>query len=111
MTIIQPHQKSFLNVLLIITCLMAVFAASSLIFLYNRWIDADHNISRLTAEIQKIQAQGAELQDKIFAFSSSENLNGFLKTNQLFKDQQPRYLEVRVGGVNNLPLAAGNSSF
>ena len=76
--------------------MIAVLVLSSfwLIFLYNRSVDLEHRISDGQAQLRKLQAGKAELQDKIFALSSDANLGSISGERHLVKDKTPEYFEV-----------------
>ena len=65
-----------------------------LVVLYNLSVDLEYKLKEAKAEFQKIEAQNAEFQDKIFAVFKSENLENFAKDKGLIKDQEPEYFRL-----------------
>ncbi len=94
MTFIQSDKKSFIQYALFIIIGALIIVSFALIFLYNHSVDLEHSVSRAGADLQKLQTQTAELQDKIFTLSSDANLQKLSEERHFVKDKQPRYLEV-----------------
>lgn len=94
MTFIQPTQKNFINIAIPVLICILIFASVWLIFLYNRSINLEHGISQTEKDLQKLQVDRAELQDKIFALSNDANLQKLSKERGLFQEKAPQYMEV-----------------
>jgi len=63
-----------------------------LVVLYNRMVNFNHNLSATRSELQKIQAQNAELKDKVFSLFDSRSSYDF--EGKLIQDKNPQYLEI-----------------
>ncbi|GEM_PF-1132094 len=95
MTFIQPKKGSstLLNKTLLLLIAGLVLGAFWIVILYNSFVNFNHGLSGLRLEFQQVQAQNAELKDKIFHVFDSAKTNNFNGT-QLVQDKNPEYLEV-----------------
>lgn len=94
MTFIQPNRDSSLsNKILVILILCLVFGTLWLIVLYNKYVNFSHGLSQMRSEFKEIQAQNAELKEKIFNLVDISNLEKFNGSN-FIQDKNPQYLEI-----------------
>ena len=94
MTLIQPTEKNLINLVLFCMITMLVLSSFWLIYLYNSSVNLEHRLSDGQAQLRKLQAGKAELQDRIFGLSSDANLLSVANERHLVKDKTPEYFEV-----------------
>lgn len=94
MTFIQPKKGSnILNKILILLAAGLVLGAFWMVILYNNYVNLNHGLSNLRLEFKQVQAQNAELKDKIFrALDLAKSNNP--SDRRLIQDKNPEYLEV-----------------
>ena len=95
MTILQPHKKiTLLTKLLIVLAIPLALEIVSLVILSNQTVNLRHEISKINLEIQKVENDNVEIEDKTFALFDNQNLADFSKTRALVQEKNPEYLEV-----------------
>lgn len=99
MTIIKPRtQSSFvLRYFLFILVFLLIAAGILLVFLYNRAVNWEQSIHSASAETKRLQAENAELQDKLFSLFTNARVETLASEYGLIKDKSPRYIEVPKG--------------
>lgn len=82
------------------TILMAVLmacilgAALVLMVMYNRLINTEGRIALVTEQINRLQAENSDLQDKTVGLFSSEVLEQIARDRGYVKERTPRYVTV-----------------
>lgn len=95
MTFIQPNNKegSFLNKILMILAGLLFLGSVWLVVIYNSVVNFNHGISQMKAEVEQIQAQNVEIENKIFSLINDASLKN--KAGEgLVQDKNPQYFEV-----------------
>ncbi|MBI3589265.1 MAG: hypothetical protein HY093_02530 [Candidatus Liptonbacteria bacterium] len=93
MTFIKPEKLSFVIKLLISSIVPLVSGVFYLIFMYNQVVNLDQDITKLKREIEVNQAATADLNQKVFAFFESENVDQIIATLGLVQEKNPDYFE------------------
>ena len=91
MTYIQPAKKSLMNMILMWLIAAIVLGSLFLVMIYNKIVNFEYGIAEVKAEIKEIQAENAELQEKIFTFFSADNFLEVIGDN-FIQDKNPEYL-------------------
>lgn len=65
-----------------------------LIILYNSFVNMNQGAVQMKAQISGLQAQNAELKDKVFSFFDTQNLQNLAARRHLVQDKNPQYLEI-----------------
>lgn len=95
MTIIRPKRTTASLSLVIGLLVGALFVSSIfLVVLYNRLVNLNHAITRVSAEFKDIQLNIAELHDKTFSLFNKEYLEEFARGRGLVEDRTPQYLPI-----------------
>ncbi len=94
MTFIQPNQKNLINTIIAILIIAVAFVALSLIFIYNRSVNLEHSVSGAENELRQLETSRAEIQDKIFAILSDDNLQKVSASKGFIKDKNPIYFKI-----------------
>ena len=93
MTIIQPKEKSRLNILIILLSLFCASVIWWMVSVYNSTVDLSHNITVLEVRIQKGEVASAELKNELYSALDPIKLEEMAKAKGLVKDKDPQYLE------------------
>jgi hypothetical protein len=95
MTIIKPEQ-SFQKLGYIIGALVLVLAiaAGSLVAMYVKVVDTEHNIGTLKESIQTTEADSASMRDKTFALLDGNTFRALAEQRSLVEDRNPRYITI-----------------
>lgn len=92
MTFIQPkketNQFAKLNVFLIIPIFVGLVL---LVILYNQIVSINHEISLSRKKLGNLEAQSAELKEKLFGFLSSNNMSELASSRNLVSEKNPEY--------------------
>lgn len=64
-----------------------------LIYLYSQIVTLNYGVDQDKIDIQKVQAQSAEVNNQIFGLFSSQNVGSFSAAHNLIVDNNPQYLE------------------
>ena len=62
------------------------------LFWYNQIVNLTHELASRRQDIQKIQAQNAELKQRVYALLSFENLQKVANAHNLVAEKNPQYL-------------------
>ena len=95
MTFIQPNKNSRVRAAILFSLLFLLAASAFyLIVIYNRVVNFEHGVVKMKRELNEIEAQNIDHQNKIFSLidsSKSESLSSGI----LIQEKNPKYLEVR----------------
>lgn len=95
MTIIQPNKnKSFLNRWLVMLVVPLVVGSLYLVVIYNRTVEAEHALSKSKIQLEKIDAENVELNNRLFGLFDGTAVDDFAAAYRLVQEKEPRYLEV-----------------
>jgi cell division protein FtsB len=95
MTFIQPVQRHSAFLPLVVFLSVTLFGAGiALVLSYHRNVDISHRIETSAAEIERIEAENAQLREEMVRTLSSVNLEALAQERHLVKEKNPRYLEV-----------------
>ncbi len=95
MTIIQSKKKnSSLRFALSALVVALTLSGGALVYLYNRAVNIQHNVTALIGEAKKLQTTNAELQDGIFTTFTGASVEAFAAEHGLVKDKTPHYIEI-----------------
>ena len=110
MTIIHPHKTlPFINIIFTILAGILVVSSVWLVFLYNRSVNLDHDISGLKAQIKNTETETAELKDRIFTILDTQALSRIAETEGLVKEGNPKYLDVPQATLPEIALSGSGS--
>lgn len=94
MTIIQPdRQSALLNRLLFALVALIIVSALSLVWLYVRLVNVNHNLTSARTDLVQVETQSAELKEEIFGLLSGDKLQALAQTKGLVQDKDPQYLQ------------------
>ncbi len=94
MTIIQPDRQSvLLNRLLFALVALIIVSALSLVWLYVRLVNINHNLASARTDLVQVETQSAELKEKIFGLLSGDKLQALAQAKGLVQDKDPQYLQ------------------
>lgn len=95
MTFIQPNkEKNSFNKAAAILVVCLIFAVVWLVMIYNRFVNVSHGISQAKADFQTVQAENAELKDRIIKLTDSINSGNTVAKNNLIREKNPAYFEI-----------------
>lgn len=92
MTFIQPKKEtnlfSKLNIILIIPIFVGLVL---LVILYNQIVSLNHEITVSRKKLGNLEAESAELKEKLFSFLSSNNMGELATSRNLVSEKNPEY--------------------
>ncbi len=92
MTIVSPHQKKSIKVLIAIFLSLATGSmAFAGIILYNQLVDLRHDVAQAGDDLREQEVFNAELKNKLYALTDPQNPEAFLANRGLIRDNNPRY--------------------
>ncbi|HEY4526122.1 MAG TPA: hypothetical protein VJL32_03445 [Candidatus Paceibacterota bacterium] len=93
MTTIRPERsRSFLNLIILFLGVACVACTVWLVWWYLDSNELKISLSRLQVELERSQADTAELKDKSFALLNGDSLNALAASRQLVQDREPQYI-------------------
>jgi cell division protein FtsL len=94
MTFISSPHSNRLNIILGMLILLTVLLAANLVVVYNRLVNADHDIQDLGEQVRNSQTANAELKEEIYGIFSSDALDALATDRSLVRERNPEYLEI-----------------
>ena len=98
MTLIQPkiqNPLSLFNTLLGGFLLLFLVGVVWLIMLYTGTVNLRHGVMTFRSNIETMQVQNATIKDQMFALLSGDSLASVAAANNLIRDTNPRYLQLK----------------
>jgi len=94
MTFIQPEKNNgFLGKFLMILMVGLFSGAIWLVVLYNNTVNLAHGAAEMRTELQSVQSQNAEAENKMFTLLTQSASAELVKKDNLVQDKNPEYLE------------------
>lgn len=93
MTLIQPKKRNTQHLWVIASLAVCLLGATAwFIVVYNGYVAMRFAESQKVSETKKVEAQNAEIKDRIFSMLNEANKDDFASAHQLVKETQPRYI-------------------
>ncbi len=94
MTIIQPNRTNRLtNIVCAMSLLALLVVAAWSIVLYNKTVNATHDISAKEAEYKALLVKNAELKNTLYTLTDAKNLRHIAEVSGLVPIIRPEYIE------------------
>src|SRR5271154_788128 len=90
----NAKQKSFLTRLIVLLMVALFTGTVGLIFLYNKTVDLDHEISQTKTQLEAVGASSTQLNAQVVAIIGSGALTSVANEDGLVIDNQPQYYSV-----------------
>ena len=80
--------------ILTILVVFLVLGGVSLVVLYNRIVNFNHNLGEAKAELSDLQSQNADIKDRLFTLLDLDGNSAVFGGHGLIEDKNPQYLEI-----------------
>jgi len=101
MTIIQPNKnKNQINLVISLLLLAIVVLISQGIYIYSQSVTLRYDTDKLEKNLRELEAQNAEIKNKIFTFFDPENIKRIAEEKGLIEEKNPQY--IKISNSNNV---------
>ncbi len=104
MTIIQPNKnKNKINLAISLLLLAIIVLIGQGIYTYSQSVTFRYDINSLEKNLREVEAQNAEIKNKIFTFFEPENIKRIVEEKGLIEEENPKY--IKNSNLDNLLVA------
>ncbi|MDO8516220.1 MAG: hypothetical protein Q7S28_03155 [bacterium] len=94
MTFIKPNLYTDILTRVIVALVIPVIAGVVwVIIIYNQTVSLHRNVSRMETEMKSLEADNADLKDRIFTLFDTDHVRALAASRGLIQEKKPTYIE------------------